>query len=61
MENSMENPQKIKDQTIKWSSYSSSGYLTKEYETNLLRYVHTYAHHSIIYKRRGRKIPSVPN
>ena len=32
MENSMEIPQKIKDRTTIWSSYSTAGYLSKELE-----------------------------
>ena len=32
MENSMEIPQKIKNKTTIWSSYSTAGYLSKEQE-----------------------------
>ena len=48
MENSMEIPQKIKSRIC--SSYSTSGYLSREHEkTNLKRYMHPYIHCSIIY------------
>ena len=50
MENSMEIPQKIKNQTTLWSSYSTSGYLSKEQENiNLKSYMHPYVHCSIIH------------
>ena len=50
MQNSMESPQKIKNRTIIWPSYSTSGYLSEENEnTSWKRYMHTYVHCSIIY------------
>ena len=50
MENSMEDPQKIKTRTIIWSSISNSGYLSKENEnTDSKRYMYPHVHCSIIY------------
>ena len=40
MENGMKIPQKIKNRTIKWLSYSTSGYLAKEYE-NTFKKIYT--------------------
>ena len=41
MENSMDSPQKVKSRTTIWSSYSTSWYLSEEYQnTNTRRYVH---------------------
>ena len=47
MENSMEIPQEIKNRIYIWSSYSTSGYLSKGYKnTNsyIYMYVCVYAH-----------------
>ena len=50
MENSMEIPQKIKNKTTIWPSYSTSEYLSEEYEnTNSKKYMHPCVHCSIIY------------
>ena len=49
----MENPQKIKNKTTTWSSYSTSGYFSKEHEnTNWKRYRHAYVHLSTIYNHQ---------
>ena len=46
----MEMPQKIKNRTTIWPSYSTSGYLTEEHEnTNSKRYLHPDVDSSIIY------------
>ena len=48
---------KIKNKAIVLSSYSTSGYLSKEYEnTNLKRYIHPYVHLSIIYNSQDMEI-----
>ena len=61
MENSMEISQKIKNRTTILSSYSTSGYLFKEYEnTNLKMYMHPYVHCSIIYNRQDMETTYVP-
>ena len=41
---------KIKNRTVIWSSDSTPGYISKEYEnTNLKRYMHPNIHSSILY------------
>ena len=61
MENSMEISQKIKNRNAIWSSYSTSGYLSKEHEiTNSKRYLHPYVHHSIIYNSQDLEATQVP-
>ena len=56
MEKKMEIAQKIKNRTIPWSGYPTSGYLSKEYKnTNLKRYMNPYVHHSIIYNSQDMK------
>ena len=50
MEKGMEVPQKIKNRTTMWSSNSTPGYLSKEYEnTNLKRYMPPCIHHFCIH------------
>ena len=56
MENSMEIPQKIKNKTIIWPSYSTSRYLLGEQENTILkRYMHLYVHCSIIHNSQGKE------
>ena len=50
MEDSMEIPQKNKNRTTMWATYSTFEYLSKKYtDTNPKRYLHPHVHHSIIY------------
>ena len=50
VENTMDIPQKIKNRTTICSSYSTSRFLSKEYESNnAKRYTHPYIHDNIIY------------
>lgn len=42
-------PQKIKNKTVMWSTYFTSGYISKEYKNaNSKRYMHSYIYYSII-------------
>ena len=53
MENSMEDPQKIKNRTAIWSSNSISGYLSEGNENSMLkRYLHPHVHGSTIYNNQ---------
>ena len=57
MEDNVEIPQRIKNKLIIWSSYSTSRYLSEEYQnTKLKRYMHPYVHCSIIYSSQDVEI-----
>ena len=58
MENSMEDPQKIKKRITIWSNNSTSGYLAKENDnTNSKRSIHLHVPCSIIYDSQDMEIP----
>ena len=57
MENYMEVPQKIKNRTTRWSSYSIPRYLSEEYKnTNLKSYMPPYVQCSIIYNTQVHQL-----
>ena len=57
MGNSLDVPQKLKNSTSVWSSYSTFGYLSKKYEeSNLNRYIQPYVHCGIIYNSQDMEI-----
>ena len=59
--NSMEIPQKMKNRIIVWSSYPTSGYLSKGNETiNSKRCVHPQVHCSIVYNSHDVETTEVP-
>ena len=66
MENSMEIPQEIKNRIYIWSSYSTSGYLSKGYKnTNsyiynvMYMYMHTFVFMAVTYNSQESKYPSM--
>uniref|UniRef100_A0A9L0RLP6 DUF1725 domain-containing protein n=1 Tax=Equus caballus TaxID=9796 RepID=A0A9L0RLP6_HORSE len=62
MEKSTEISQKIKNRNTIRSSYSTSGYLSKEHKnTNSKRYMHPYVHCSIINNSKTWKQPKCPS
>ena len=62
MKNRMDVPQKIKNRTTMWSSYSSMRYLPKENEnTNFKRYMCPYVYCSVIYNSLDMKATQVSN
>ena len=53
MENSIEDPQKIKTATTIWSTFSTSGNIFKGNEsTDWKRFLSTHVHNSIIYNNQ---------
>ena len=60
VENSIEGPQKIKPRITIWSSNFTTSYLPKENKnTNLKRYMHPNAYHSIIHNSQDMEATKV--
>lgn len=54
IEDSMEFPQKIKNRTTVWPSYSPFEYLSiEDKNTDLTRYMYPYLHYNIVYNSQG--------
>ena len=62
VENSVKIPQKIKNITTRWSSGSTSGYLSEENNNaNLKKYLEPYVHGNIIYISQGMEATEYPS
>lgn len=56
MENITDISQKIKNKTTIWSSYSVTGYLSKQCQNTISKkYMYPYVHCSIVYDKQDRE------